>query len=338
MITPNLDSSARLIYEAIQQMGLSADPGSLIERVKRLDIGLPAEDEFIFILSWLGKCSLVHKLNQGQFPPKSKENYQVPDLIASFDTAAGSKLILIEVKTSNKKKLAWKASYLQKLKNYSTLTGIPLLVAWKFYRLWVLVDIGCFTKAKANYHLTLETAMKHNLMSYLAGDFVYIMKPYVGLHFVMRKEKFVSEKNTNDGLREEEWLMRIEKAYFTNFDGAETTNLPTGLWPLFISAEPEFEDRIQGDHIYWSFIIPENQGIKFAHAALPTLINFSMKNDDKIHWRKELIKHQYPVAIQQFYDAAKEGIEKGYVKYIIHQQPSEVPSFLEDIRNTEQLY
>jgi len=77
------------------------------------------------------------------------------------------------------------------------------------------------------------------------------------------------------------------------------------------------------------------EGMKFAHAALPVLINFSMTNDEKIHWRKELVSHKYPVEIKQFYDAAKEGIEKGYVKYIFHLQPTKIPSFLEDIKNTE---
>lgn len=105
MTTVNLDSSARLIYEAIQQLGWSVDPASLTERIKRLDLGLPAEDEFIFILSWLGKCSLVHKLDQDQFPRDSKKYLQVPDLLASFETKSGPKVVLIEVKATNKKKL-----------------------------------------------------------------------------------------------------------------------------------------------------------------------------------------------------------------------------------------
>ena len=336
MTTINLDSSARLLYEAIQQMGWSADPALIADRVKKLDLGLPAEDEFIFILSWLGKCHLAHKLDQAQFPLKSREIYQVPDLLASFDTTAGPKLALLEVKSTIKKKLVWKANYLQKLKNYSALTSIPLLVAWKFYSLWLIVDINLFAKAKTDFHLSLETAMKNNLMSYLAGDFVYVMKPNVGFHFVMKKEKIVSAKSAGKSSREEQWLVRIEKAYFTNSEGIETTKLPSGLWPLLISAEPDPEDRIEEDCVYQSFVIPQNQGIKFAHAALPVMINISMTNDEKIHWRKELINHKYPVEIKQFYDAAKEGIEKGYVKYIFHLQPTEIPSFLEDLKNTEQ--
>ena len=325
-----------MIHEAIQQMGWPADPTTIVDRVKRLDLGLPAEDEFIYLISWLGKCSLVHKLDQSQYPPRSTDDYQVPDILACFDTEVGKKLVLVEVKSKKNKKLVWKADYLIKLKNYSAITGIPLLIAWKFYGLWLLVDINLFVKARTNFHLSLETAAKNNLMGYLAGDFVYIMSPNVGLHFVMKKEELVSVNRTNENSREEEWKLRIEKAYFTNSAGDQMTNLPKGLWPLLISAEPEPKDRIENDYVYQSFVISENHGMRFAHAALPVLMNLSIKNDYRIHWRKELVNHKYPVEIKQFYDAASEGLKKGFVKYIFHLQPFEFPNFLKDAKNTEQ--
>ncbi|MBU2621700.1 MAG: restriction endonuclease [Proteobacteria bacterium] len=334
-MTINLDSSARLLHEAIQQMGWSADPALLADRVKRLDLGLPAEDEFIFILSWLGKCSLTHKLDQRQFPPKSTDTYQVPDLFALFKTKVGPKQVLVEIKVTNQKKLKWKADYLKKLKNYSDLLGIPLLVAWKFYGLWLLVDIGCFQKAKTNFHLSLETAMKNNLMSFLAGDFAYVLKANVGLHFAMKKDKLVDQKITGESTKEQQWLVRIEKAYFTNSEGSQTTKLPKGLWPLFISAEPESQDRVEKDYIYQSFVIPENSGIKFAHTALPVLLNFSNNDEEKIHWRKQLEVHKYPVEFKLFYEAAQAGIEKKYMQYIFHIKPVEIPCFLKDIEDTE---
>ncbi|MBU1647998.1 MAG: restriction endonuclease [Proteobacteria bacterium] len=335
-MTINLDSSARLLHEAIQQMGWSSDPALLVDRVKRLDLGLPAEDEFIFILSWLGKCALTHKLDQSQFPPRSKDTYQVPDLLASFQTRVGPKLVLIEIKVTNKQKLKWKADYFGKLKRYSDLLGIPLLVAWKFYGLWLLVDIECFQKATSNFHLSLETAMKNNLMSFLAGDFGYVFKPNVGLHFVIKKDKLVDRKATGESSEEQQWLVRIEKAYFTNSEGVETTNLPSGLWPLFISAGPEAHDKVELDYIYQRFVIPDNNGIKFAHTALPILLNFSNNEEEKIHWRKQLEEHHYPVEYTIFCDAAKAGIERKFVQYIFHVQPFEIPSFLKELKITEQ--
>nr|MBF4317138.1 hypothetical protein [Vibrio anguillarum] len=51
----------RLIHESLEQLGWSADAKSIAERVHRLNIGLPLEDEFSIICGWLGQCSLVHK-------------------------------------------------------------------------------------------------------------------------------------------------------------------------------------------------------------------------------------------------------------------------------------
>ena len=216
--------------------------------------------------------------------------------------------------------------------------GIPLLVAWKFYGLWTLVEIGCFTLARTNFNLSLETARKNNLMSCLAGDFLYVMKANVGLHFVIRKEHLVETTETSTNSHEEKWLTIIEKAFFTNSEGLESSNLPVGLWPLFISAGPESQDRIEKDYIFQSFVIPKNQGIKYAHVALSILINFSMKKGDRIHWRKQLDDHKYPVEIKQLYDSAQKGIKKGYVSYIFHLQPVSVPEFLEDVMKTKQIF
>ena len=115
---------------------------SLIERIKRLELGIPAEDEIAFILSWLGKCILIHKLDQQQYPPESFGKFQVPDLFACFVKDDVRVHVLIEVKVSTKKKLSWKESYLKKLKDYLALVSLPILLAWKFYRLWLLVDLN----------------------------------------------------------------------------------------------------------------------------------------------------------------------------------------------------
>ncbi|WP_321392102.1 hypothetical protein [uncultured Desulfuromusa sp.] len=335
-MTINIDSSARLLHEAIQQMGWSAEPALLVDRVKRLDLGLPAEDEFIFIISWLGKCSLAHKLDQNQFPPISKDTYLVPDLLTSFNTNIGPKLVLIEIKVTNKPKLKWRADYLKKLKSYSNLLGIPLLVAWKFFGMWILVDAECFLKAKTNFHLSIETAMKNNLMCFLAGDFAYTIKPNVGLHFVMKKEKLVTEKATGESSKEQKWRVEIKKAYFTNSEGGEFTKLPRGFWPLLISADLESYDRVEQENIYQSFVIPENHGLKYAHTALPVLLNFLNQNEEKVHWRKQLEEHKYPVEYEVFYDAASAGIQEKLIQYIFHIQPSEIPNFLKGLDDTEQ--
>lgn len=95
----------------------------MAQRVQRLDIGLLAEDEFAVICSWLGKCSLIHKLDQQQTPKSSRENYQVPDLLAVFDTGHNQYKVLIEVKTKNEKYLTIRAYAMDLARQFSGMRG-----------------------------------------------------------------------------------------------------------------------------------------------------------------------------------------------------------------------
>ena len=69
----------------LTELGWDAEPRKIAASVRRLDLGLSAEDEFTAICSWLGKARLVHKLDQQQVPLKSHDAYQVPDLLAQFE-------------------------------------------------------------------------------------------------------------------------------------------------------------------------------------------------------------------------------------------------------------
>jgi len=125
-----IDPTARVVFEALEQIGWSVgNPKLLSERIKRLELGIPAEDEFAFLISWMGKCEIVHKLDQEQSPPESKANYRVPDLMVIF--RHGSRLIpaLIEVKTSVASKLSWRPDYLDGLELYAAKLNLPLLIA-----------------------------------------------------------------------------------------------------------------------------------------------------------------------------------------------------------------
>jgi hypothetical protein len=70
---------------------------------------LPCKDEFAAVCGWLGKCRLLHKLDQQQIPLSSRDEFQVPDLLAFvFDATKGSP-VLIEVKSNTARKLSFKA-------------------------------------------------------------------------------------------------------------------------------------------------------------------------------------------------------------------------------------
>jgi hypothetical protein len=93
------------VYEALAQLGWQGNKDEIVARVKRLNLGLPCEDEFSVVCVWLGRCELVHKLDQKQAPGISCQKFQVPDLMAVFRVKTQVIPVLIEVKLCKKNTL-----------------------------------------------------------------------------------------------------------------------------------------------------------------------------------------------------------------------------------------
>ena len=165
--------AARLIQSVLAELGWKADAKTVAESVHRLDIGLPIEDEFSVLCGWLGKCRLIHKLDQQQVPVRSREQFQVPDLLACFTTQRPSSPLLIEVKSNTTGVLSFKPDYLARLRRYSDLIQAPLLIAWKHHSLWTLFEASHLRMAKRNLNISFSKAMNENLLSALAGDVAY---------------------------------------------------------------------------------------------------------------------------------------------------------------------
>lgn len=56
----------RLIQDVLAELGWSADAAVVADSVRRLDVGLPVEDEFSVVCAWLGRCQLLHKLDRAE--------------------------------------------------------------------------------------------------------------------------------------------------------------------------------------------------------------------------------------------------------------------------------
>lgn len=85
-MSENVDNRARLLLEALTIGNYTEPVDEVVNRVKRLELGLPVEDEFMAICSWLGQCSLVHKLDQAVAPSASEGCYQVPDFFCGISS------------------------------------------------------------------------------------------------------------------------------------------------------------------------------------------------------------------------------------------------------------
>ncbi len=322
MSNPEVDAD-RLIHEVLLELGWNADVEAVARRVRRLDQGLPAEDEFTAICAWLGKTRLIHKLDQHQSPPASREKYQVPDLLAQFEKAGP---FVIEVKSKKAAKLSFKPDYYQRLLAYAELVGMPLLIAWKFHGLWTLFDIGHLQKARTNFNISFDGAIKENLLGVLAGDLAYKIEPGAGMSFRFRKEELldVSKDGTTTS---EHWLTRIDKVTFTIAGGEPASDLAPEVATLFTTWDLEEHQTHSDTHIEVAFRAGI-EGMMFGHMALVHLLNWNQRAGLPINWRHAIRRDSVVANMTNFSQALDRGLKQKVVRLILRQQPQTWPDFL----------
>ncbi|MGT3280666.1 hypothetical protein [Yersinia enterocolitica] len=315
----------RLIHESLEQLGWEADATAIAERVNRLNIGLPLEDEFSIICGWLGQCNLVHKLDQQQYPTTSNDKFQVPDLLANFDArGAGNITVLIEVKSCKGNVLSFRPDYVSRLRAYGQLLGLPILIAWRKFGIWSLVDLDVFTKATKNFNLNFNDAMRNSLMSKLLGDFSYTPQVNSGVHISFKKEKLIEAIKTDEGIQEN-WNMVVDDVYFTNGKNEQLRELSTIAQQLFHSWDITSTETHSDSHVVMHNTINEESAM-FAHMALTRLLSFHGR-EDNVHWRHHLRHDAAISSVLDFRSGIEENLKAGIIKYIFDIEPVNVPSF-----------
>ena len=292
------EDAARLIESVLAEVGWDADASTVAARVRRLNVGLPCEDEFSVVCGWLGKCPLLHKLDKHQLPISSRKEFQVPDLLAFFATQSARSPVLIEVKSRNAQTLSLKPDALAKLNNYADLLKLPLLIAWKCQSIWTLFEAKHLRKAVKNFDISLDLAQKENLLGVLAGDVAYTIGAGAGVRFQFRKDELVTQKEDGDR-RAEEWRETIDDVFFTDYDGNRRTDLDSEVQSLFTAWDLEEQQEHTDTHITMSFIAG-SQGMQFSHTALVHLLNWGIPSKQEINWRHLLYKEKVIANIGNF--------------------------------------
>ncbi|MDQ3706701.1 MAG: hypothetical protein M3437_16070 [Chloroflexota bacterium] len=323
----DIELDADLVHEVLEQLGWRGDAEALVNRINRLSLGIPAEDEFTALLSWLGRCVLVHKLDGFQSPPASRMQYKVPDLLAIFEYKGRRIHVLIEVKVKQARSLKWRPDYYEGLARYSEQLGIPLLIAWKTLGRWALFEIGHFKRPQENYVLSFQTAFKESLMSILAGDFAFVPCAGVGLHLHIRKLEVLGETVTDSGLQQE-WMGVIEDVYFTNGNRDRVTKLSPGLWPLLLSCDQVEQVDIKDAEFVQSFVVEEEEPMQHAHVAFTILTYLKNEHEQTLRWRQLLRAYNLPTEAPILRKAATDGIKKGFIRYVFDIVPNTRPAFL----------
>lgn len=317
-----MENKARIIQEVINQLGWKEDITQLIERVNQLDKGLLQEDEFIYIIKWLGRCKFIHKLDQLHLPRESKNLYTIPDILVEVQTSEGTKTFLIEIKTSKKDKLSWTEKYYEGLNNYSNLMNLPVLIAWKWdmFGIWTLFELKHFSKPESNYKISFETAAKENLLSQIFGDFIIMPDENFGLNIQMKKVKKISEGKNDNGNLEIGWETTIDEIYYSGRDNIKVTSMNKAIFALLTSLRTEEVVTETETYITTKFF-PNPQKMIFAQ-TLPTTLLRAFSKEDSINWLQCSLENKEPISSSELLDGLTENIEDGLIQHILFTQPA----------------
>ena len=111
--------------------------------------------------------------------------------------------------------------------------------------------------------------------------------------------------------------------------GVAWSGLPHGLWLLLLSIEQDVSTEDAGSHVTQSFVVPDEMPMQWAHRVLITLLQIAAPDEDStIRWRGILQGQGIPASRGLIRKAAEDGIETGFVQYVIDQVPETRPAFL----------
>ncbi len=321
-----------LLRQLIEVLPLADErkPEAVLSRLEQLQSRLDPENEFAMILSWLGKCRLVHKLGQEQLPLKSPNEYRVPDLLAAFEYEGTIVPVLIEVKTTEPPDpttldigtLSLNRKYLP----YAELVGLPMLIAWRYRGFWTLFEMQHAKLKEVNYGIDFSCAGERNLLGVLAGDFSYRLAP--GTRIQMRIRKLTKPDPETGGFRG-----RIHDSHFENPSGNRIPDVPH-LLSLFMFWDNEVEEFDDGDDIVQSFVVSDTGCAEFASRTLGQIVHASARlRRSLVSWRS--VVHD---AKHLAHDSGRlralvaEGAKHGVITNVMRTFPSSAPSFLDGVR------
>jgi Holliday junction resolvase len=247
----------------------------------------------------------------------------VPDILAQFENTGP---LLIEVKAKAKQTLSFRPDYLERLHAYARLVDMPLLIAWKYHGIWTLFEARHLAKARKNFNIALDGAMKENLLGVLAGDVAYKIAPGAGIRVRFKREELIVVEKDGDTVTEQ-WKMRVDDVGYTIADGEPAGNLDPDVITLFTTWDLE-EHQIHNDaHIEMHFLAGE-EGMMFGHMALIHLLNWTLPPGEAINWRHAIRREAVVSNMNNFGHALKRALEQKVVHIILRQQPHSWPDFL----------
>lgn len=134
---------------------------------------LTSAAEFAFLCTWLGHCRAIAPITKAMDIDPSDATMEI-----EFD--AGLRC-MVHVKVKADSRLCLNPETLASLEAQAAARGLPLLIAWKRYSRWMLVDCACFEIRDGVARLGHVEAARQNLLGILAGDYAFHIEPGAGI-------------------------------------------------------------------------------------------------------------------------------------------------------------
>lgn len=310
------------VVQAVQNLGYNVpDAATFVKRLQHVEFGLSAEDEFAAIAAWLGRCRLVHRMQQESVTSIGKTPIsKIPDLLAVVDHKGSQQAILIEVKTSETHSLSATVEYLDGMREYAEAVGLPLLMAWKPRNVgqWLLFGPEHFVTTGTKLRIDIANAFMHNLMGGVFGDFSIEACDGTGFSINMKR---ISEKIRVKAGHKANY--RVEDAWWHGANGQRLPK-PSVAEIGMIFAASQLTTRVEDEHIVQSWAAT---GLTLAQTVLRVLVGFGVNKGHRIHWRN-VVEDLRNIISRDELEAELAKCFGTSVRYILHVMPKEWPAYL----------
>jgi Holliday junction resolvase len=217
------------------------------DNLERFFRGYKTEDIYSHIQGALPWVTLVHGLQQNQFPPLSKEKYQVPDYLCIFENAKKNEIpVLIEVKSVNgdKKSIEIMKRQINALRSYASCMDLPIIIAiyWEKYGFWTHVPIDVFEEKTKKYKITMEDAYKSDV-SPIFGDVSFIVNQPI-----YRKTTY-GDANGENPVHEKYGCVLSDSISSDGTNYVDISQIDSAIVDALINMKVESEKKDQGETI-----------------------------------------------------------------------------------------
>jgi Holliday junction resolvase len=309
----------------------TVDTESIAKRIQRIRQGWLPESEFFAFASWLGCCAAIHRIDQTpMLVPERDENLRAPDFLIFVRYKGQVIPLLVEVKTSEEPKLEWSEKYLFSLKRFAEILGLPLLLAWKWNNIWILLDHSHFQKKVTAYHLDFETAIQENLLGVLFDHWLIRLQDNVS--FVMDAELLDYEhKSEYKIVPQGQYTLKMKGAGLRAGEEHFAINeVSPEIFFLMMSAGDDDELKLVSETAVELIYRPrENYDVQLLD-LLFTLFYLRSKDEDRIPWDQIILEGPLKFTAQEFRDSFKKKESSKFIRSILQQIPNTMPAYLSE--------